>query len=279
VNQRCAAEHHANTPHAAGDVNCSSSWAGRRLPSALKDQTVTVGASFEGVCNRRVIALWGQPQHTPRCQSTEGGRGGRKSLHSMHRPGLDTFEHACTECKLAAITIARSPLTCAQQPTMASAKPGGSTVPASRCSAVPVSVVMTSAAPLEVLAMTRDLHMPHKSTVLHNAAEWTHPNATPPSVRHARRGLRACGTAKSDTLRPKRFPIHVGSAGERARPPVQSFIFVLKRPNEPNRTDTELPNRTEPTWRQKPALHPRGARTLATSVVQCCMSCAENALH
>jgi hypothetical protein len=39
-----------------------------------------------------------------------------------------------------------------------------------------------------------------------------------------------CGTA-SNTLRPKRLPIHIGSAGERARLPVQSF-FVY-RPNEP----------------------------------------------
>jgi hypothetical protein len=41
-----------------------------------------------------------------------------------------------------------------------------------------------------------------------------------------------CGTA-SKTLRPKRLPIHIGSAGERARPPVQSF-FV---PDQMNRTE------------------------------------------
>jgi hypothetical protein len=40
----------------------------------------------------------------------------------------------------------------------------------------------------------------------------------------------------SNTLRPKRLPIHIGSAGERARPPVQSF-FV---PDQMNRTE---PNR------------------------------------
>jgi hypothetical protein len=36
-------------------------------------------------------------------------------------------------------------------------------------------------------------------------------------------------------VRPKRLPIHIGSAGERARPPVQSF-FVLDQMNrtEPN---------------------------------------------
>jgi hypothetical protein len=47
----------------------------------------------------------------------------------------------------------------------------------------------------------------------------------------------SCGTAKSDTLRPKRLPIHirVGSAGERSRPPVQSFFVQL--PHEPNRTE------------------------------------------
>jgi hypothetical protein len=45
-----------------------------------------------------------------------------------------------------------------------------------------------------------------------------------------------CGTAKSDTLRPKRLPIHIGSAGERARPPVLNF-FV---PDQMNRTE---PNR------------------------------------
>jgi hypothetical protein len=39
-----------------------------------------------------------------------------------------------------------------------------------------------------------------------------------------------CGTA-SNTLRPKRLPIHIGSAGERARPPVQSF-FVLDQMNQ-----------------------------------------------
>jgi hypothetical protein len=44
-----------------------------------------------------------------------------------------------------------------------------------------------------------------------------------------------CGTA-SNTLRPRRLPIHIWSAGERARPPVQSF-FV---PGQMNRTE---PNR------------------------------------
>jgi hypothetical protein len=39
-----------------------------------------------------------------------------------------------------------------------------------------------------------------------------------------------CGTAKSDTLRPKRLPIHIGLAGERARPPVLNF-FVLDQMN------------------------------------------------
>jgi hypothetical protein len=48
-----------------------------------------------------------------------------------------------------------------------------------------------------------------------------------------------CGTAKSDTLRPKRLPVHIGSAGERARPPVQSF-FV---PGQMNRTE---PNTVPP---------------------------------
>jgi hypothetical protein len=48
------------------------------------------------------------------------------------------------------------------------------------------------------------------------------------------------GTA-SNTLRPKRLPIHIGSAGERARPPVQSF-FVLDQMNrtEPNRKIQQL---------------------------------------
>jgi hypothetical protein len=41
-----------------------------------------------------------------------------------------------------------------------------------------------------------------------------------------------CGTALN-TLRPKRLPIHIGSAGERARPPVQS-VFV---PDQMNRTE------------------------------------------
>jgi hypothetical protein len=45
-----------------------------------------------------------------------------------------------------------------------------------------------------------------------------------------------CATAKSDTLRPKRLPIHIGSAGERARPPVQSLIFVCYYQAKMNRT-------------------------------------------
>jgi hypothetical protein len=38
------------------------------------------------------------------------------------------------------------------------------------------------------------------------------------------------GTAKSGTLRPKRVSLHIGPAGERARPPVQSF-FVADQMN------------------------------------------------
>jgi hypothetical protein len=41
-----------------------------------------------------------------------------------------------------------------------------------------------------------------------------------------------------DLLRPKRLPIHVGSAGKRARPPVQSF-FVL---GQMNRTEPNCPH-------------------------------------
>jgi hypothetical protein len=50
-----------------------------------------------------------------------------------------------------------------------------------------------------------------------------------------------CGTAKSDTLRPKRLPIHIGSAGERARPPVLNF-FVLDQMNrtEPKSRSTVM---------------------------------------
>jgi hypothetical protein len=43
---------------------------------------------------------------------------------------------------------------------------------------------------------------------------------------------RGC-TAKSDILIPKGLHIHIGSAGERGRPPVH--IFFVLGPNEPNR--------------------------------------------
>jgi hypothetical protein len=47
------------------------------------------------------------------------------------------------------------------------------------------------------------------------------------------------GTA-SNTLRPKRLPIHIGSAGERARTRPE---LLRTRPNEPNRTE---PSHDEP---------------------------------
>jgi hypothetical protein len=52
-----------------------------------------------------------------------------------------------------------------------------------------------------------------------------------------------CGTV-SNTLRPKRLPIHIGSAGERARPPVQSF-FVL---GQMNRTEVTEPKLEDELW-------------------------------
>jgi len=52
-----------------------------------------------------------------------------------------------------------------------------------------------------------------------------------------------CCAAKSDTLRPKRFPIHRGSAGERARPPVQSFFVPDQMNRTNNRWLTACPSR------------------------------------